>query len=243
MKVFFKNFIGVILATVALLAVSLLLYTAASSLFSIVSSKRESVNTSDVKNQVTVILDAGHGGIDGGAVGVSGSLEKQLNLAIATKVKDLLSAQGYTVVMTRENDELLTLDGVGSQKSNDLRARVKIAESHENAIFVSIHMNRFPDSSVKGITFYFSPNHPDSYRLADSLHTAMLESVQPDNRRPMKEATKSIYILHTVTLPAVLVECGFLSNALEEAMLNDDDYQNTLAEMIFRGVTNYLQSK
>jgi len=242
MKVFLKNFIGVILASVALLGISLALYAAISSVFTILSSKKDSVNTSNVKNTVTVVLDAGHGGRDGGAVGVSGILEKDLNLAIVIKTKEYLTAKGYAVVLTREKDELLSDGGGGSNKQKDLRARVNTVKETENAIFISVHMNRFPDSSVKGITFYYSPNHPDSHRLADSIHRKMLETIQPDNRRPMKEATSSIYVLHHTAVPAVLVECGFLSNALEEAMLHDETYQNALAAMISDGVIDFLNA-
>lgn len=242
MKIFLKNFIGMILASFALLGISFLLYTAISSVFTILSSKKESVNTSNVKNTVTIVLDAGHGGRDGGAVGINGTLEKDLNLAIVLKTKELLTAGGYSVVLTRECDELLSDGGSGSMKLQDLRARVGTVEKVENAIFISVHMNRFPDSAVKGITFYYSPNHPDSFRLADTIHRIMLEGVQPDNRRLMKEATSSIYVLHHTVVPAVLVECGFLSNALEEAMLNEDAYQNTLAEMISAGVIDFLNA-
>lgn len=242
MKVFVKNFVGVILASLALLGISFLLYTAVSSVFTILSSKRESVNTSNVKNNVTVVLDAGHGGKDGGAVGVNGTLEKELNLAIVLKVREILVADGYTVKLTRERDELLSDGGNGSDKQKDLRARVAALDGEENAIFVSVHMNRFPDSAVQGITFYYSPNHPDSYRLSDAIHRIMLEGVQPDNRRPMKEATSGIYVLHHIAVPAVLVECGFLSNALEEAKLNEASYQVALAQMIADGVKEFLRT-
>lgn len=235
MKVFLKNFFGVLFASAALLGISFLLYTAISSAFTILSSKKDSVNTSNAKNAVTVILDAGHGGIDGGAVGVSGILEKDLNLAIVLKTKEYLVAKGYTVLLTREQDELLSDGSGGSRKQQDLRARVDAVEKAENAIFISVHMNRFPDSAVKGITFYYSPNHPDSYRLADSIHREMLEDIQPDNRRPMKEATSSIYVLHHTTVPAVLVECGFLSNAEETELLKQSAYQLRLAAAILSG--------
>lgn len=242
MRAFLKNFVGMILACATLLGISFLLHTGISCLFTILSSKKDSVNTSNVKNTVTVVLDAGHGGIDGGAVGVSGILEKDLNLAIVLKTQALLEENGYAVILTRESDELLSDGGEGSKKQQDLRARVDTVEKLENAIFISVHMNRFPDSAVKGITFYYSPNHPDSYRLAECIHLEMLEDVQPDNRRPMKEASSSIYILHHTTAPAVLVECGFISNALEEAKLADEAYQYALAVMISDGVIDFLNT-
>ena len=241
MKVFFKSFIGIVLACVFLLGISFLLYSAASSFSTILSSKKTSVNTPNAKKSVTVVLDAGHGGIDGGAVGVNGTLEKDLNLAIVQKAAAVLREKGYTVVLTRERDELLTDSGNGSRKQQDLRARVATVDSLEDAILISVHMNRFPDSAVKGMTFYYSPNHPDSYRLSESMHGMMLKNVQPDNRRPMKEATSGIYLLYHTTVPAVLVECGFLSNALEEAMLTEEDYQKTIAEMITSGVIAFIE--
>ena len=241
MKLYLKNFIAVIAASVLLWGICLLLYMGAASFSDILSSKKTSVNTSDAKKSITVVLDAGHGGVDGGAVGVSGSLEKHLNLAIAKKTATFLEDRGYTVVLTREEDELLTDGGNGSRKQQDLRARVNTVEKYENAVLVSIHMNRFPKESVQGITFYYSPNHPDSYRLSEAMRQRMLATLQPDNRRPMKEATSSIYVLYHTTVPAVLVECGFLSNRLEEAKLAEDAYQLAIAEMIGNGIVDFFE--
>ena len=241
MKGFLKSFIGVALACLLLLGISLLLYVAAASFSSILASKKPSVNTSGGKNAPTVVIDPGHGGIDGGAVGVSGSYEKDLNLVIAKETERILSSMGYTVILTRSDDTLPSDGGKGSRKEQELRARIRVPEEQENAIFVSIHMNRFPDPSVKGMTFYYSPNHPDSHTLAESMRRVMLEKLQGDNRRPMKEATSGIYVLYHTTVPAVLVECGFLSNPLEEAMLKEEDYQNKIAQTISEGIDAFLK--
>ena len=241
MKVFIRSFIGIVIACGMLLAISLGLYAAGWAFNTILASKKTSVNTPSGKNTVTVILDAGHGGIDGGAVGVSGVLEKDLNLAIVQKLREKLNSLGYTVVLTRDSDMLLGDGEKGSRKQQDLKARVEAVEAQDDAVLISIHMNRFPDASVKGMTFYYSPNHPDSYALSESMHQVMLSELQRDNRRPMKEATSGIYLLYHTSVPAVLVECGFLSNALEEAMLSDETYQEKIAEVLCKGIAAYCE--
>jgi len=243
MRQFFRQMIGMILACALLGALALVLYVASSYVDSIVSSKGASVNTEQVKKSVTVVLDPGHGGMDGGAVGISGTPEKELNLLIAVKIRSILESNGFSVVMTRDNDTMLTHSSGGTRKQQDLRARVETVSSIDNPVLVSIHMNRFPDSSVKGMTFYYSPNHPDSYRLAELFHVRLLETLQPSNRRPIKESDDTIYLLYHTSCPAVLVECGFLSNPLEEAMLSEEDYQNAVAAMLADAIMSFVREK
>ena len=143
----------------------------------------------------------------------------------------------------RERDELLTDSGNGSRKQQDLRARVATVDSLEDAILISVHMNRFPDSAVKGMTFYYSPNHPDSYRLAKLMHERLLTTLQSDNKRPMKEASGNIYLLYHTAAPAVLVECGFLSNPEEEALLGTEVYQDKIAALFAESILAYINEK
>ena len=188
---------------------------------------------------LTVVLDAGHGGEDGGASSASGFLEKDLNLDIAFRVKELLEAAGVRVVMTRETDVLLydkTADYKGRKKALDLAARRKIAEETENAIFVSIHMNAYPQTQYQGLQVWYSPNHENSENLAKNLQSAAKLHLQPTNNRQVKAATSSIYLLHRLTCPAILVECGFLSNEAEAAHLADEAYRTELAFVIFYGI-------
>ena len=177
----------------------------------------------------TVIIDAGHGGMDGGAVSESGTLEKELNLEISLLLRDLLEASGVDVILTRDEDVMLESSARGgSKKTQDLRARLEIAEANPDAIFVSIHMNKFPSSSVHGVQLYYSPNAEESEKLANKIKSFVTGYLQPDNSRPLKAAGSNIYILNRIKNPAVLVECGFISNPDEEKRLLDDGYRHML---------------
>ncbi len=243
MKHFFIAFFSVLLLCMILLAAGLGLTVFASFLSDILPSKEMSVNNDEGKKAVTVVIDPGHGGRDGGAVGVNGVQEKELNLDLGKKLAAALESRGIAVVMTRTEDIMLHSEGETSEKNGDLKARVELTEQTENAILVSLHMNKYPDPSVKGITFYFSPNHPESRALAISLRDEIGQALSVEKPRPLKEADSSIYILHRVTRPAVLVECGFLSNAYEVALLSSEDYRARFAEALAQGIQHYLEEK
>lgn len=189
----------------------------------------------------TVVIDAGHGGEDGGAVGKAGTVEKTVNLAIAKDLQDLLLASGYRVVMTRTTDAAISddFDTVHERKTSDLHNRLKIVESQENCIFVSIHQNQFPQNQYSGTQIFYSRNAENSKVLAGSIRSRVVGLLQKDNARQTKPATSSIYLLWNVKVPAVLVECGFLSNAEEEQRLNDGTYQKQMAFAICCGVLDY----
>ena len=202
-------------------------------------SPSDTVENLPVPADFTVVLDAGHGGEDGGAVSASGLYEKDLNLAVATLVRELLESNGIRVVMTRETDVLLydrNVDYHGRKKALDLAARKKIAEETPNSIFVSIHMNAYPQSQYHGLQVWYSPNHPQSRVIAEEIQSTVANALQTDNTRRPKSATSSIYLLHHLNTPAVLVECGFLSNPAEAARLGDPEYQKQLALLIFLAI-------
>ena len=183
----------------------------------------------------TVVLDAGHGGEDGGAVSDAGIFEKDLNLEIAFLVKEILEACSVKVVMTRTEDILLydrNVDFQGRKKALDLAARRKIAEETENAIFVSIHMNAYPLKQYSGLQVWHSRDNEIAQKMAKTLQSTAKFHLQPNNNRQVKPATSSIYLLHHLTCPAVLVECGFLSNDAEAERLADASYQRELAFVI-----------
>ncbi|MBE6530370.1 MAG: N-acetylmuramoyl-L-alanine amidase [Ruminococcaceae bacterium] len=189
----------------------------------------------------TIVLDAGHGGEDGGAVSQSGILEKEINLSIAKRLEALLTANGFRVVMTRTEDELLydkNTDYQGRKKSLDLAARRKIAEETPNCIFVSIHMNSYPDARYNGLQVWYSPNNPSSKVIADTIQETIKTNLQPENDRKTKAATSAIYLLHHLTVPSVLVECGFLSNSEEAEKLNTPEYQEQLALVLSLAIGN-----
>ncbi len=186
----------------------------------------------------TVIIDAGHGGEDGGAVGkteMGEVYEKDLNLTIAMKLRDRLTQAGITVIMTREKDVLLydrNTDYHGRRKVLDLAARLHIGESTPDALFISIHMNAFPQSKYHGLQVYYSPNHPLSRTLAQAMQTKAAADLQPDNQRKIKQAGSNIFILDRLQCPAVMIECGFLSNAAECAVLQNENYQDRLVAIL-----------
>lgn len=188
-----------------------------------------------------VIIDAGHGGIDGGAIGASGAVvEKDLNLDIALRISDMLSAAGIPNILTRSDDVLLESPGSSSKKNGDLAARKKIAESYKNAVFVSIHMNSFPIQKYSGLQVYYSPNNEKSRELASLIQTDIAKTLQPENKRKIKVASSSIYLLDNLKCPAVLVECGFLSNPEECARLSDEEYRRETALSITCSICKYI---
>lgn len=211
-------------------------------------TENDAANTdsNNVLKKIVVIIDAGHGGEDGGTVGKNGCLEKDLNLIIAKKLKIILSSMGIESVLTRESDTLLydkNADYEGQKKRLDMQARLEIAKSYENAIFVSIHQNSFPQEKYRGFQIYYSSNSSDSATLAKAIELTVKSSLQPNNNRVSKPAGESIYLLHKLDCPAILVECGFLSNAEECDLLCDDKYQNELCAVIAYSIDEYLKDK
>ncbi len=191
----------------------------------------------------TVILDAGHGGEDGGAVGVNRVLEKDLNLAVTLRLADLLRAAGVPVILTRTEDRMLYGEGEnikGRKKEFDLKNRLRVAKDHPDAIFISIHMNNFPQEKYNGLQVYYAGHTAGSLALAEAIRQAVVSSLQPENRREVKEATSAIYLLDGAVGRAVLVECGFLSNPDECARLCEKDYQKRLCFSLFCGIMGYI---
>ena len=181
--------------------------------------------------KITVILDAGHGGEDGGASGKNGILEKDLNLSICMKIGKELTDNGVNVLYTRTEDILLydkSADHANRKKALDLAERVKIAQNTPNCIFVSIHMNSFPESKYRGLQVFYSPHNPQSQELANMIQKDAQAYLMPDNHRKIKPATSAIYLLDRLHCPAVLVECGFLSNAADETLLSAKPWQKNV---------------
>lgn len=196
----------------------------------------------------SLIIDPGHGGEDGGAS--SGDiLEKDLNLAISENLCDLCAIFGYDVRMTRTEDTLLydyfddLEDYRGRKKTYDLRNRLRIAEESEAELFVGIHMNKFPQEQYKGLQVYYSPNTDESREAAGMIQSYAKKYLSPDNNREIKKATQAIYILNRIKTPAVLVECGFLSNPEELALLSSSEYRMQVSASIFASAAEYLVGK
>ena len=208
------------------------------------AANKEASLSFDVPLGLTVVIDAGHGGEDGGAVGISGVYEKDINLEISSLLYDMFGLTQLDVVMTRDGDYLLYEAGQESRKKfNDLNNRINKCNSYDNPLLISIHQNRFPIEKYKGLQVWYSKNDPSSKALAESIQGKTAMYLQPENKRQTKQAGRNIFILHRAEFPAVLVECGFLSNAEEEKMLCDKDYQKRVAFLIFSSVMDYITSQ
>ena len=199
----------------------------------------ETAAESDVK--YTIVIDAGHGGIDGGAVGASGELEKNFNLAVAKRLEALCKVAGVDCVMTRSEDRLVVDDSVTKKrKMHDLKNRVALTESIESPVFISIHMNNFPDKRYSGLQVWYSKNDERSGSLAAMVQTYAKTFLDPSNERETKRAGSAIYVLDRLKVPAVLVECGFMSNPDECRKLASEEYQTELAMVIFAAAIEFM---
>ena len=195
-----------------------------------------------VKERQVIILDAGHGGFDGGAVAPDGTVEKDINLKIALTLKDFLKQGGFEVIMTRESDvstDDVETDKIATRKKSDLKNRLGLMKDNPNAVFVSIHLNKFTTSAANGSQVFYSAEHDQSKALGDCIQRSIVKLLQPENTRVNKQATSSTYLLYNATVPAVLVECGFLSNSAELKRLKDDEYQKKMAFSIFCGIVSF----
>ena len=184
------------------------------------------------------ILDPGHGGEDGGAEGADGTLEKHLNLDTALTMEALADFLGYPAVLTRTDDTMLYArydsqpTSVRKKKSYDLRNRLRFAEESGGSLFCSIHMNKFPQTECRGLQVYYGPAAEASGSYAAILQNYARAFLDPENDRETKKADSSIYLLHRIEMPAVLVECGFLSNPEECALLNTPAYRQKTAAVL-----------
>ncbi len=231
-----------ILTVAALIAfLSIILILISSSL----EKKQHEQVTISSEIEYTIIIDAGHGGEDGGTSSKSGILEKDLNLTIAKKLYDTCNEKGLKAILTREDDKLLydpMSDYKGKKKILDMQERLRIANATEKGIFISIHMNAFPEEKYKGLQVYYSPNNSDSQILAKKLQENVAQNLQSFNKRQIKNG-KDIFLLNRLSIPAVLIECGFLSNTEEAYLLTEDEYQNRLVSIFFETIRQEIQKK
>ncbi len=189
----------------------------------------------------TVLIDPGHGGEDGGTASEDGTLEKEINLKVALYLRDLLRLSGFNVKMTREEDIDLgdkTLKSVRERKISDLKTRAKMISDNSGGILLSIHQNYFEQPKYSGTQIFYSSNNAESMPIAESIRKEIVSLLQTENTRELKDAT-SVYILKNASCPAVIVECGFLSNPEEAAKLSDDKYQKELAFAICCGLIDH----
>ena len=189
-----------------------------------------------------IIIDAGHGGEDPGAVGVNGVYEKDLNLEIAFTLGEELKSRGYTVVYTRTEDKLLYTPEEnikGMRKISDLKNRCRISAEYHAPIFVSIHMNTYGASKYSGLQVYYADKNEESRILANKIQGAVKRELQHENKRTVKSGS-SIYVLENASGTAVLIECGFLSNPEECEKLSEKEYQKQLSFSVICGIIEYI---
>ncbi len=194
--------------------------------------------------RLRVIVDAGHGYPDGGAVGADGTQEKDINLVIARKLEAVLCAKGIEVVMTRIDDNGLQEDGLSTirqMKRSDMNKRLNIMKNSSADLFVSIHMNYFQKESANGLHVFYAQNHPESETLAKSIQER-ISSVTGAAAHTVKTADKSLFLMKKPPLPSILVECGFMSNREEIKKLKTDDYQSRIAWAIGDSIEKYYKT-
>lgn len=191
------------------------------------------------KDKITVVLDAGHGGRDPGKVAVNGALEKDINLSIAQKLKTLLEQNDINVVMIRNDDSGLYSESDSNKKAADMRNRVDIINKSEATLAISIHQNSFTQESIKGAQVFYYNNSDEGKKFAENMQEQLKKSLQDGNKR-MAKANDSYYMLKKVECPIIIVECGYLSNNTEAALLTDENYQERMAFAIHIGLLSYL---
>ena len=207
-------------------------------IFLLIISMPIKINAEENKQGHIILIDPGHGGIDGGAKSKNGTIEKDINLAIAKKLKTNLENSGYVVYMTREEDSELS-----KKKANDLTQRCKMKKDTKCDIFISIHQNMFPQASCFGSQVWYSSNE-SSKVLAEDVQNSLKEIIQDHNKRIPKAAKEQYRILRDGYEGAcVLVECGFLSNNEEEQKLKSDEHQDKIVKGIISGVNKYFENK
>lgn len=196
-------------------------------------------------NDIVIILDAGHGGADGGCVSVNGVAEKGINLDILLNVKALCEQAGYQVEVTRDTDVSIHdsgVTGLANQKKSDMENRLEIMNKYENAVVVSIHQNQFTDPQYSGAQMFYSATNPYSEQLASIMQNRFKSMLQPENNRETKLSGKELYLIYFTKCPSVMVECGFLSNPDEAARLESEEYQRKVAFTIFSGLTEFIET-
>ena len=190
----------------------------------------------------TVVIDAGHGYPDGGAEALDGTLEKDLNLKIATFVQEFMEQGGVDVIVTRADDEGIfekNADNIKQKKRSDIKNREKLMNGSNADIFISIHLNKFPEEKYSGPQVFHAKGEK-SKSLAEFLQKRLNDDLMPEKNREIKQAGSEIYLLKKAEIPAVLVECGFMSNEKELALLKQEEYQKRVAWAIYCGICDYF---
>lgn len=191
-----------------------------------------------------IVIDAGHGGLDGGAVGANGTLEKNVNLSVVLKLRDMLEVSGFNVVLTRDEDISIYdagVEGIRNQKLSDMENRLEIIQSYPDSIFLCVHQNNYTDPQYFGGQMFYNNNNPDNRTLAQIMQNRFAQ-LQQGNDREIKLSGDELYLLKSNTNPSLMIECGFLSNPEEEAKLATAEYQQKVAFTIYSGVLEFMDA-
>lgn len=201
------------------------------------------VQSDEAKEPKTcIVIDAGHGGSDPGKVGINNALEKDINLALALKLKEVLEKEDLEIVLTRESDTGLYSESSTNKKAEDMQKRCQIITDANPLFTVSLHQNSYPSPEIKGAQVFYYGQSTGGKELADILQNSLIANVDPENKRAAK-ANESYYLLKKTPTPTVIVECGFLSNPEEAELLLSSDYQDKLVNAIYLGIMEYLEKQ
>ena len=230
----------------SVLVFSLVLAMVSVAVFSTRKAEIPAFSLQNAKNELTLILDPGHGGEDGGAVSLSGAYESDINLAIALKLDQIMGLYGVNPVMTRNSNEIVYPKEAASAKAKktaDQKNRLELINSTKNAVLISIHQNQYSSGSPFGAqVLYADTEH--SQEFAENVQELLISSLNPENYRKAVQISKDIYLLNHIHCPAILIECGFLSNPEEESLLKTEAYQLKIAATIAAGYfTSYEMLK
>ena len=208
-----------------------------------VSTLEEGTRKAFQKNgdEITIVVDAGHGGMDPGKIGINNALEKDINLAVALKLERNLRENGINVVMTRTDDSGLYKETDSNKKVRDMKNRLAIIEEAKPALAVSIHQNSYPDSSVSGVQVFYYKDSVKSKEAAEIMQTQMIRTLKPRKERVAKD-NSSYYLLKKTSVPIVIVECAFMSNPTEAELLTQDSYQERVAWAIYMGIMQIINT-
>lgn len=197
------------------------------------------ISSNATHNRVNLVIDAGHGGLDAGTIGIDGTKEKDINLSIALILYDFAMVSGIPCFLVRDGDYLVY--GETDDKSrSDLYNRLDYINSIDNSILISIHQNHFEDEKECGMQVWYSPNDEKSKIIADNILNVTKTNLQSDNTRLNKRSDSSYYLLYKAQAPSVMVECGFMSNSEENEKLKNTLYQKQIAYSILIGFSQFL---
>jgi N-acetylmuramoyl-L-alanine amidase len=196
-------------------------------------------NEDETKEQYIIVVDPGHGGRDPGKVGINNALEKDINLSIAKKLKNLLEQNDIKVIMTREEDIGLYSETDSNKKNADLNQRINIIQTNKADMAVSIHQNSFGEEYVKGAQVFYHAQSTKGKRLAEIMQSQLIETIADGNHRKAK-SNDNYYMLKKTECPFVIVECGYLSNQNEAALLLEEEYQEKMAWGIHLAILQFI---